>query len=48
MLLQTQEYARAVILQSAPGLDSDEVERRVTLRMSRQELLARENRHATG
>ncbi len=42
-LLQTKDYARAVILQSAPGLDPDEVERRVTLRMNRQELLTREN-----
>ena len=42
-LLQTEEYARAVILQGAPGLEPDEVERRVTLRMNRQELLTREN-----
>ena len=38
-LLQTEEYARAVILQGAPGLDPDEVERRVALRMGRQKLL---------
>lgn len=41
-LLQTEEYARAVILQGAPGLDPDEVERRVALRMGRQKLLTRE------
>ena len=42
-LLQTEEYARAVVLQGAPGLDPDEVERRVALRMGRQKLLTREN-----
>jgi len=42
-LLQTEEYARAVIVQGAPGLDPDEVERRVALRMGRQKLLTREN-----
>jgi transcriptional regulator with XRE-family HTH domain len=42
-LLQTAEYARAVILQSAPGLNPDEVERRLALRMDRQELLTRGN-----
>jgi hypothetical protein len=42
-LLQTEEYARSVILQGAPGLDPDEVERRVALRMGRQKLLTREN-----
>ena len=42
-LLQTEEYARAVILQGAPSLDPDEVERRVALRMGRQKLLRREN-----
>lgn len=42
-LLQTEEYARAVIVQGAPGLDPDEVERRVALRMGRQKLLRREN-----
>ena len=42
-LLQTQDYARAVIQQGSPGLDADEVERRVQLRMGRQELLKREN-----
>src|SRR6201984_2165746 len=42
-LLATEEYARSVILQGAPGLDPDEVERRVGLRMGRQKLLTREN-----
>jgi hypothetical protein len=41
-LLQTEEYARAVILQGAPGLDPEEVERRVALRMGRQKLLTRD------
>jgi hypothetical protein len=42
-LLQTEEYARAVVLQGSPGVDPDEVERRVALRMGRQKLLTREN-----
>ncbi|HEX9040629.1 MAG TPA: helix-turn-helix transcriptional regulator [Trebonia sp.] len=42
-LLQTEEYARAIIMQGAPGVDADEVERRVALRMGRQKLLTREN-----
>jgi transcriptional regulator with XRE-family HTH domain len=42
-LLQTEEYARAVILQGWPGLHPDEVERRVAVRMSRQKLLTREH-----
>ena len=42
-LLQTEEYARAIILQGAPGVDPDEVERRVALRLGRQKLLTREN-----
>ena len=41
--LQTEEYARAVIQQGSPGLDPEEVERRVQLRMGRQKLLTREN-----
>jgi len=40
-LLQTQDYARAVIMQGSPGLDADEVERRVQLRVGRQQLLSR-------
>ena len=42
-LLQTQDYARAVIMQGSPGLDSDEVDRRVQLRVGRQQLLTRDN-----
>ena len=42
-LLQTEEYARAIITQGAPGMEPDEVERRVALRMGRQKLLTREN-----
>jgi Domain of unknown function (DUF5753)/Helix-turn-helix domain len=42
-LLQTEEYARAIIMQGAPGTDVEEVERRVALRMGRQKLLTREN-----
>ncbi len=40
-LLQTEGYARAVVLQGAPGLDPAEVERRVQLRLGRQKLLSR-------
>jgi transcriptional regulator with XRE-family HTH domain len=42
-LLQTEEYARAVVAQGAPGIEPDEVERRVAVRMGRQQLLARSN-----
>ena len=42
-LLQTEDYARAIISQGAPGTDPDEVERRVQLRMGRQQLLTRDN-----
>jgi hypothetical protein len=42
-LLQTEEYARAIIMQGAPGVDPEEVDRRVALRMGRQKLLTREN-----
>jgi transcriptional regulator with XRE-family HTH domain len=42
-LLQTEEYARAIIAQGAPGMDPDEVERRVALRLGRQQLLRRDN-----
>jgi hypothetical protein len=42
-LLQTEGYARATILQGSPGLDSEEVERRVQLRLGRQKLLSRDN-----
>ncbi len=42
-LLQTEEYARAVVQQGAPGLDPAEVERRVAVRMGRQKLLTKDN-----
>ena len=42
-LLQTEDYARAVVMQGAPGLEPEEVERRVALRLGRQKLLARDN-----
>ena len=42
-LLQTEDYARAVVLQGTPGLDPQEVERRVALRMGRQQVLKKEN-----
>jgi len=42
-LLQTEEYARAVVQQGAPGLDPAEVERRVAVRMGRQQLLGKDN-----
>lgn len=42
-LLQTEEYARAVMLQSEPDLDSADVERRVAALMRRQKLLYKEN-----
>lgn len=40
-LLQTRDYARSVILLGHRGASPDEIERRVALRMARQELLAR-------
>jgi hypothetical protein len=42
-LLQTEEYARAVVMQGAPDIEPDEVERRVAVRMGRQKLLTRSN-----
>jgi transcriptional regulator with XRE-family HTH domain len=42
-LLQTEEYARAVVQQGQPGAPPDEVDRRVALRMRRQQLLTRPN-----
>ncbi|MFD0887578.1 helix-turn-helix domain-containing protein, partial [Streptosporangium algeriense] len=38
-LLQTEEYARAVVLLGYPSASEDEVERRVRLRMARQRIL---------
>ncbi|MFC7547004.1 helix-turn-helix domain-containing protein [Plantactinospora sp. GCM10030261] len=40
-LLQTREYARAVILLGHDGADAAEIERRVTLRLQRQRVLGR-------
>src|ERR1700739_2475567 len=42
-LLQTEEYARAVVMQGSPGVDPDEVDRRAGLRMGRQKLMTRES-----
>lgn len=42
-LLQTEDYARAVVIQGAPGLEPEEVERRVALRLGRQKLLAKDS-----
>jgi transcriptional regulator with XRE-family HTH domain len=42
-LLQTEEYARSVVLQGAPGLEPEEVDRRVALRMGRQKLFSKDN-----
>ncbi|WP_019806561.1 DUF5753 domain-containing protein [Saccharomonospora halophila] len=39
-LLQTTEYARALITGLDPGLSADEVERRVMARMARQQILS--------
>jgi transcriptional regulator with XRE-family HTH domain len=41
-LLQTRDYARAMISALRPGLPDDQIDRWVDLRMIRQELLARE------
>lgn len=40
-LLQTADYARAVVLLGQPGAAPEEIERRVSLRMGRQELLTK-------
>ena len=40
-LLQSEEYARAVISLGLPGAAPEEIERRVSLRMARQELLTK-------
>jgi hypothetical protein len=42
-LLQTEDYARAVVMQGSPHLAPEEVDSRVAVRMGRQKLLAREN-----
>jgi len=43
-LLQTEDYARATFRNGPRELDHDEVERRVEVRMARQEILSREDR----
>ena len=43
-LLQTEDYARAMFRNGPRELDRDEVERRVEVRVARQEILARDNR----
>jgi hypothetical protein len=42
-LLQTRNYARAVVLLGHRGASGEEIERRVSLRMARQQLLGRDN-----
>jgi hypothetical protein len=42
-LLQTAEYARAMMRAARPDIDDDEVERRVHVRMRRQSLLGKEH-----
>ncbi|WP_250562948.1 helix-turn-helix domain-containing protein [Sphaerisporangium fuscum] len=42
-LLQTEEYARAVVLLGHPDGPDEEIQRRVDLRMARQKLLARQS-----
>ena len=42
-LLQTEDYARAVVVQGAPNLSPEEVDNRVAVRMGRQKLFSREN-----
>jgi transcriptional regulator with XRE-family HTH domain len=41
-LLQTASYARAVIARGQPGAPAEEIERRVSMRITRQELLAKQ------
>jgi Domain of unknown function (DUF5753) len=41
-LLQTEQYARALITADNPGTDAEETDRRVHLRMSRQALITRQ------
>src|ERR1022692_2940300 len=40
-LVQTERYAREIIEADNPGVDADEIDRRVRLRMARQALLTR-------
>jgi transcriptional regulator with XRE-family HTH domain len=41
-LLQTASYARAVITRGQPGAPAEEIERRVSMRITRQELLSKQ------
>ena len=43
-LLQTEDYARATFRNGPRELDADEVQRRVEVRLARQEILARDDR----
>jgi transcriptional regulator with XRE-family HTH domain len=42
-LLQTEDYARAVISQGSKGASADQIERRLAVRMRRQQLITRSN-----
>ncbi|MTE22203.1 helix-turn-helix domain-containing protein [Streptomyces sp. TRM43335] len=42
-LLQTEDYARALLRTGFPGADEEELDRRVALRMGRQRLLAKDD-----
>jgi transcriptional regulator with XRE-family HTH domain len=42
-LLQTEEYARAVVMQGSPGLSPEEVDNRVNVRLGRQRLFGTKN-----
>jgi len=42
-LLQTPSYARAVITQGMPGAPEEEIQRRVNMRITRQDLLSKQN-----
>ncbi|HEY7433154.1 MAG TPA: helix-turn-helix transcriptional regulator [Streptosporangiaceae bacterium] len=46
-LLQTERYMRAVVRAGRPALSPDDIERAVALRLSRQEILAQEQRPPT-
>jgi hypothetical protein len=42
-LLQTEDYARAVVMQGSPNLSSEEIDSRVAVRMGRQKQFSKEN-----
>jgi hypothetical protein len=42
-LLQTEDYARAVVVQGQPSLSPEETDQRVAVRLGRQKLFSREN-----